>query len=434
MSFFSQDKLNQIFRISSKNPDCITSRESTELEFKLSFGWNSLGKYLKSMAGFANNKGGYIVFGIENKPHRMVGLQENSLHLFESMDPEKLTNHLNDYFSPEISWYHHTHELDGRVFGLIYTEESKNTPVLCKKNGDSDLKEGDIYYRYRGVSQKIRYPELKTILEQNRFNEQQMWMKHLAKISQIGVRDTGIFNLQTGEVTGSGNSSFLIDEALLSQLSIIKEGTFSEVKGKPTLKLIGNLEPIGKIKGTGKIVKTKGIRLGDIVLGFLKGENIAEPTEYIKQICHESTGFLPVYYYIHKAGLTLQSTIVLLNQVVSRSPARQKLVERLSSSSTLHSPLGVIKTNASKKKSEFVLKLLDHAVEENLQEGELTYCIQAILGLTDNLIIDHSEYLMNFLVTLFNKNYTSANSTVVTNLRRAICWVDEALYKGAIDA
>jgi len=44
-------------------------------EFKISFNWNSRDKYAKSMAAFANNKGGYIVFGVKDKPLDLVGLQ-----------------------------------------------------------------------------------------------------------------------------------------------------------------------------------------------------------------------------------------------------------------------------------------------------------------------------------------------------------------------
>ena len=45
------------------------SRESTWLEFKESYGFASLGKYLKSFAAYANTRGGYIVFGVANNPH-----------------------------------------------------------------------------------------------------------------------------------------------------------------------------------------------------------------------------------------------------------------------------------------------------------------------------------------------------------------------------
>ncbi|MCL4177741.1 MAG: hypothetical protein KJ072_08330 [Verrucomicrobia bacterium] len=55
----SQDVLNRIFTVSSKNPDRLVSRESGWLEFKEAFGFQSLGNYyIRSAAAFANGKGG----------------------------------------------------------------------------------------------------------------------------------------------------------------------------------------------------------------------------------------------------------------------------------------------------------------------------------------------------------------------------------------
>jgi hypothetical protein len=254
---FTQEALNEIFKISSIKKDQIISRESSVLEFKESFGWNSLPKYMKTSAAFANARGGYIVFGIANRPHKMVGLSGQRLAVFEQIDSEKMSRNLNDYFAPEISWEMQEYELGGKIFGLLFIHESLDKPVVCTKYHDKGLREGDIYYRYRGRTERIKYSELKSILEGKREAERKLWMRHVQNIARIGVREAGIFNLKTGEVKGT-NGSFLIDESLLSQLSFIKEGEFSEVKGKPTLKLLGNLRPIDDVPsavGRQKMVK-----------------------------------------------------------------------------------------------------------------------------------------------------------------------------------
>lgn len=53
---FSQEILNDIFKVSSKYPDRLNSRESSWLEFKEKFGFGSLSKYAKTMAAFANTQ------------------------------------------------------------------------------------------------------------------------------------------------------------------------------------------------------------------------------------------------------------------------------------------------------------------------------------------------------------------------------------------
>lgn len=428
---FSQEELNSIFRTSPKNPEKLISRESDSLEFKLSFGWKSLAGYLKTSAAFANTRGGYLVFGVANRPRKLVGLSDTGKQLFDDIDPDKLTNNYNEFFAPEIVWDIQEYELEGKTFGLIYVHESHEKPIICTKNLESELKEGDIYYRYRGRSERIKYPELRGILESKRENEQRLWMQHLSKIARIGVRDTGIFDLQTGQVTGS-TGSFLIDESLLSQLSFIKEGEFSEVKGKPTLRVIGKAEVISglPIQTRGKsIIKTKGIRISDIVLAFLRQEEVQEPKDYITQICFENTAFLPLYFFMQLGKLDKDRTIQLINGVVCRSTSRYKLIERLERGFTQSLAIPSGNTSAAKKKRDFVQQIVKQQINIDISGKDLEYCLQSIRGLTPEEIKQSDDYIRNLLKTWFNKFYTSAEGALADNLRRAICWIDEALFK-----
>lgn len=428
---FSQENMNEIFKISPTDNDRITTRESTTIEFKESFGYASLPLYLKTCAAYANTKGGYIIFGIANQPHRLVGLTGSGLKSFESFDPEKMSSHFNDHFAPEISWDIHRYEFDGKIFGLIYINESTNKPVICTKDGgkDKELKEGDIYYRYRGRSQRIKYPELANILDARREIEQQLWMKHIESIAKIGVREVGIFDLHTGSVTGTGGS-FLIDESLLSQLAFIKEGEFSEVRGAPALKLIGAVEsfkgatagPIGRA-----IPKGKGIRINDIILESLSQSNSIDGIEYIKQICYENTAFLPVYYYIRISKITLEKAIEILESVTSRNQSKKKLIERLKTRKTQMCQIADSKSEASRKKKDFMESIISSSVDTDLVDKDLLYFLQAVCGTPQQAIKDNSEYIRWLLRGLFNRYYSSASTTIADKMRRAICWIDEAL-------
>ena len=430
---FSQELLNEIFKISPIKPDRVISRECGWLEFKESFGWASVPKYLRSLAAFANAKGGYIVFGIANRPHILKGIQGSNLQSFEDLDPEKMTSSLNEHFSPEIEWEVHQYELNGKAYGIFYVYESKNKPVVCRKDSGKELKEGDIYYRYRGRSERIKYSELHTILEQRREQEQRLWMRHVENIARIGVRESGIFDLKTGQVTGSGGS-FLIDESMLSQLSFIKEGEFSEVKGKPALKLIGNLQTINSIPSAiirKQIVKTKGIRIGDIVIGFLNQDPITEPLEFIKQICFEATAFLPVYYYINKSGLSLKEIIEILRSVVSRSNSKAKLIARIKDKTTQELKPSTSDKPGIRIKREYINQLIKHRVDPLIIDKNLEYCLQAIRTLSIEEVQTNNAYLRGLLKVWFNKHYSSVRGSLADNMRRAICWVDEVMYKEA---
>ncbi len=254
----SQD-YKKIFVFQSSSSNKIISRESGWLEFKEQFNWLSKDKYAKSMVAFANNKGGYIVFGIKDKPRELVGLQSNN---FESTDEAKITAYLNEVFSPEIIFEKLVIKVRSKNIGVLYAHQAKHKPIVCSKN-DGDLKESDIFYRYNARSERIKYPELKTLLDEIKTEERKSWMEHLEKISKIGPTNTAILDVVGGEIKGRGGT-LVIDRKLVPKLKFIKEGNFKE-SGKPVLKLVGDVKPVSVIVGKGgkKSVHDAGVQITD---------------------------------------------------------------------------------------------------------------------------------------------------------------------------
>ena len=60
--------------------------------------------------------------------------------------------------------------------------------------------------------------------------------------------------------------------------------------------------------------------------------------------------------------------------------------------------------------------------------AELGYCVESMFYLTDEEILAHKDYICSALLDVFNQHYESATSTVASNLRKAICRIDEVLY------
>ncbi len=228
----------KIFNFSSEIPNRIISREGSRIEFKESYNWHSRCKYAKSIAAFANTKGGFIVFGVKNKPKDLVGLQNDN---FEETDEAKMTEYLNSAFSPEINFEKLVIEVKRKKIGLLYIYQSENKPIVCIKN-DNEIKEADIYYRYNARSEKIKYPELKILFEQIQERERKSWMDHFAKISKIGSSNVAILDVLNGKINGQGGT-LVIDEKLVPKLKFIKEGNFRQ-KGWPTLRLVGDVRPV----------------------------------------------------------------------------------------------------------------------------------------------------------------------------------------------
>lgn len=427
---FSQDALNKIFMISPKHPDRLVSRESSWLEFKEAFGFKSLGRYIRSAAAFANAKGGYIVYGVANRPHKLIGLKE---HSFDDLDPEKLTQFLNEHFDPEIEWTRHLHELNGKTFGLLYVAGSRNRPVICKKGTDDGkhLKEGEIYYRYSGRTQTIRYAELKELIDERRKHEQLLWFKHLKEIARVGIQDAGVFDLRSGKVSGTGGH-FFIDESLLSQVSFIREGEFTEKKGTPTLKIIGETQRLSgnflTAGGTPQIIKTKGIRAPDVILGFLTSQKVHEPQSYLTQICYENTAFLPFYYLTRLAGLTLAQAKELITNEPSTQPAKAKLLTRITDDISLKMPMPSSGNPSGQRK----LKIRERLLKNEIPASSDSRCLRDILSVIRTLSKKELDvkFVKSLLEKMFNKHYAHGDGSVNNELRRTVCYVDWLLNRG----
>ena len=144
---FAEDKLARILSFESANSDRLTSRESGRLEFKESFNLGSADEYAKTAAAFANSQGGYIVFGVKDSPRQTIGLQTQN---FETFDTAKLTNALNERFSPEIRWEIHVQIERGFKIGFLFFSQALEKPVVCTRNGGC-LQQGAIYYRYEAA-------------------------------------------------------------------------------------------------------------------------------------------------------------------------------------------------------------------------------------------------------------------------------------------
>ena len=221
----------------------IKKRESYNLEFKQNFQRDdSFLRYIKTLVGMANNKGGMIVFGVKDSPHIPVGMTNTK---FRECDPKDIDKTIREYFSSEIKWKFDIQSFQVKEFGLLEVEEQEEKPVICKKNKSGILREGAIYYRYRGETKEVEYPELVRILEKEREKERILWMQNIERIAMIGPRNAQILDIYKGEID-VGDHKILIDKGIIDKLNFIKEGHFTEKEGEglPTLKLIGDVQGV----------------------------------------------------------------------------------------------------------------------------------------------------------------------------------------------
>lgn len=233
----------------------LKSRESNTVEFKESFNKGNAAKYAKTMAAYANNRGGYIVFGVADNPRIVKGLPNNN---FDNLNQEQFTDTINSLFSPEMDWESgmvvmdvpspdkKTESIQTKI-GWVYTYESEQKPIIALKAHEGEkISSGDVYYRYRARTQKIKHAEMSKLIESRITREKDNLLKVLEVIRKSDTANLGIINYSNGRFSTPYGVDIAFDRRLVTQVlkkaKFIREGSFNETNGIPVLKVTGTID------------------------------------------------------------------------------------------------------------------------------------------------------------------------------------------------
>ena len=411
----------------------VVSHESSTKEFKASFNMASLPTYARTMAGFANASGGYIVFGIEDTPRTLKGLADEVAISFDRLDTAQLTESINDLFAPEIHWERVLTTQHGRKIGVIYVYKALRKPIMARKNHNKPpINEGDIFYRYNGRTERIKFPELEHIIDETRDAERRAFQSLVDRVLSSGPSNVAILDFTTSQVTGYSGKTLLIDEALLQKITFIREGEFNETTGSPTLKLIGDVESFTPLAVTtvGGVQKV-AISTDDVISDFIMQANVSNPLEYIKHMCTGLISYLPIYYYQHLAGLSAAELIDYVAGLSTRSAARNRILQRLRDNISYQrqKPSPFSNHPSTLRRHEWYVRLMNGECEEaTIGSSEVQHLLKAMSALPLVEVRSKKDFLLRLLGTLFESAYNTSDSSVADTFRRACCWVDQALY------
>lgn len=424
----SEIALLRIFKKSTRNKNLIGTNEGVTVEYKQSFGWASVSEYFKAMASFANRDGGYIIFGIKNKPHEFLGLKKEALKRFEGIDNQAWSTNLREHFSPEIIWEKKLYTFENKQYGIVYTYPAKDKPIICKKDA-GELRKAAIYYRYNSQNSEIDYPELHSIIEKekNKINEQ--WMQTIRKIGDSGISRTALLDLKNGKLTGT-NTSLYIDESLLKEIEFVQEGSFVETGGNPALKVVGQVQTV---VGAQRVVvereRDRAINADEIINAFITQEQVNNPLEFVKQICYQTTGNMPVYYYLRMAHITNADALNYLEQIPTNSASKELLKRRIINKEIKFNRISNSNSRAAERKNIYYNAFKNESLIIPDCETELKYCLIGLRGIEAENLRKHRDYILNAMYEIYSNYFNNVQfSSIKPEFRYALCWIDEALY------
>jgi hypothetical protein len=396
--------------------------ETDEHECKASFRLRNSHVWLRAIAALANNRGGYILFGVHDKDTTKAdGIDKSFAVLgltgteFANLDPADLTSHIKAKLDPTPRVRSTVIDLGGKAIGILYVEQHPSRPVIATKQ-EGDIREGDIFFRYPGQSSRIKYADLRTMLDERDAVARQQILPMVEKLLQRGPDRVLLADLEEG-VLDDGKRPITIDKTLLDQLSFIREGEFSEVDGAPTLRLIGEIRATGddRIGSRGVVTDV------NLLTNFLKQETVFRPVEYIRFAVEAShTEWLPIFYFAQQSQFDRADLAAYIAGLGGTAKRREMFTNRATGAKkALTVPVGT--------PAAMLLQIVAGDLPEPTCGKDANNVALAICGLTSLPDIEQTK-ILSLLERCHDLAQAEGKSGIISTIRRAACRVDELLF------
>ena len=220
----------------------VVSRESKHREYKEDFAVTDLSYYTKTLAAYGNASGGYILFGINNKPRQITGISND-------IDEAQWVDRLKQDFDPEIPIAISQYSVGALKVVAVGCDRIINRPVVCKRNRSKVIvskdgkqrdveviREGAIYFRYAGQTRTIGYSELIQLIAEHEERRVKSFMDTISVIQKVGVDRTGILKMS------EESSSIFMTPETAKGLSLVDKGRLVQKRGAPAYVVVGNVD------------------------------------------------------------------------------------------------------------------------------------------------------------------------------------------------
>lgn len=413
-----------LLKVDSRRPLRLASRESQRLELKKSFSWNSRSEYAKTMAGFANNSGGCIVFGIHPRPHDLIGVND----AFTRLDDSKVSTYLSNVLAPEIDWSRFTLELSGVELGVIGVAPCRTGPVIALKN-DGELREAALYYRYRAQTTHAKYPEVRRLIDSIVEREREGLLRLMTRLVTVGSAESAVLDFQNAELVGR-SGHLVVSEDTLNKVKFIKEGSFNEKEGAPTLRVLSDVVqvPSGSISVSRSVDKPIAVNEPSIFTTFLRQAVVESPEVFLHQICVETSAYLPMYFYAAQAQMNIASLRSLIEQTAPRPHIRRQLMERCDGK-IVRAMGSIVSNGTTAEERRLTIRAIEAGDEATLRSVSVQRLLESITHLEQ---APSDSVVFNVLLDIIECDYSSMDSALRSVLRKSISFLDELQNREAV--
>ncbi|MFZ4762036.1 MAG: helix-turn-helix domain-containing protein [Alphaproteobacteria bacterium] len=418
----NEELLDSLITVSKDNPNFLSITETHNIEFKASINISSI-----TFAAFANNMGGYIICGVKDS-REVIGV-ENKL----PFDLRKFNQQIKKDINYEIKLNATEYTICGKKIFIVYVFPSDRKPIIFSQKDIEDdhgnklhIPEGKIYYRYSAENRLIGAHELQKIIEQRidqRVKElsSTTLIKHLSNIVNNGIENSAILNITTGEVSGKGGN-FLIDESLLEKIKFIKDGHFVERDGAPTLRLMGNLQPISGIGITTIQEIPIAINEESLIKIFIEQNKTDHPKEFIKQLGTFQASWSPIFYFMQLASLDAAETLAILQSGGCKEKNYKHFKEWLGGEKKIPS---TSKSNYSTEIHD-IIEQKEFWIDSNVVVIKKYF--KAVLSLENKQEINE-KYAFLMLNKCFYPLYSQKDHNIRGLYRSVLCKIDELFFR-----
>ena len=145
-------------------------QENRYVEFKCSISWDDIKyKIAKTCLAMSNiSTGGHIIIGMKwddiKKKYIDEGVTEEQIKSYK-LKHDVIQEFVNKYADPSVNLNSTLDEVNSKNFIVIRVYEFEQIPIFCKKDGENNLRNGEIYTR------SSKKPESAKVSSQNDMRE-----------------------------------------------------------------------------------------------------------------------------------------------------------------------------------------------------------------------------------------------------------------------